>query len=67
MCEELEKETENTFGFRVNNEERVKVVKVIHSSEEDIPTGSQIKVMSTAGLVDNGTLILRRSDVIYIL
>lgn len=66
LCEELETPATSDFGFTVNTAERVKVVKVIQSSEEDIPVGSQVKIVATAGLVDNDNLIIRRSDIIYI-
>lgn len=66
LCEEIEVPTTTALGFQTQNDERVKIVKVAESSEEDVPVGSLIKIMSTAGLVDNDHLIIKRSDIIYV-
>lgn len=66
LCEEVETPATSTFGFKTESDSKVKTVRVVESSEEDIEAGSLVKIISTAGLVDNDSLIIRRSDIIYI-
>lgn len=66
VCEELNANSETDSGFSFNTEARVKVVRVLKSAEEDVPEGCLVKIIASAGLVDGEELIIRRSDIIYI-
>jgi hypothetical protein len=64
ICEvQEEKEVQ---GFSVKNVDAFTKVKVLHSSEEDIPAGCTVRISSSAGAMDEYGLTIRRTDVINI-
>lgn len=65
LCE-VKEETEKTSSFTVKNVDQFVKVKVIQSSEEDIPVGCVVKISASAGLADEDGLTIRRTDVINI-
>lgn len=68
LCEiPKEEESATDFkGFTVKNLDAFKKLKVIQSSEEDIPVGCVVRLLSNAGNADEDGLIIRRGDVINI-
>ena len=66
LCEEVTKEEKG--GFYAGDFVAItKNLKVIQSSEEDIPVGSEIKVPANAGQHDELGIYIRRGEVIVIL
>jgi len=57
---------EKLEGFTVKNLDQFTKVKVLHSSEEDIPVGCIVRIAAAAGAMDEDGLTIRRTDVINI-
>ena len=68
LCEDKEENVnEHSSGFTTKKLERFKKVKVIHSCEEDVPVGCEVKISVNAGQQDELGLVIRRADIIYVL
>ena len=67
LCKVEEDMQETTGGFTVKNLSRFREVEVIASSQEDVPVGSKIKISVNAGEEDEEGLVIKSSDIIYIL
>lgn len=66
LCEEVTKE--ETGGFSVGDYSEVtKKLRVLQSSEEDIPVGCEIKVPANSGQYDESGIYIKRGEVIVIL
>jgi hypothetical protein len=64
ICEAQEEK--KVEGFTVKNMDTFVKVKVLHSSEEDIPVGCTVRISASAGAMDEDGLTIRRTDVINI-
>lgn len=67
ICEVKEKKKGTQTGFEVNNLDQFQILRVLYSSEEDIPVDSKVKVSINAGVTDDLGLIIKRNEVIYVL
>ena len=64
LCEAQEEK--KVEGFTVKNVDTFIKVKVLHSSEDDIPVGCTVRISAAAGAMDEDGLTIRRKDVINI-
>ena len=68
LCDDNENVVdENSSGFSTENLARFKTVTIIHSCEEDVPVGSRVRISVNAGEEDELGLVIRRTDIIYVL
>jgi hypothetical protein len=68
LCDDKKDDVnESSSGFVTSNATRFKTVKVIQSSEEDVPVGSEVRISVNAGEEDEIGLVIRRTDIIYVL
>ena len=69
LCEDKKESSKQTdSGFEVKDDLlKFVTLKVISSNEEDVPVGSEVKVSRNAGEQDERGIIIRRTDIIYIL
>lgn len=68
LCEESpDAVNQNSSGFTTVNTERFKTVTIIHSQDEDVPVGCQVKISVNAGEEDELGLVIRITDIIYVL
>jgi len=67
VCKGKESNETSISGFSVKSLDRFRELEVIASSEDDIKVGDKVKVSVSAGEQDGEYIIIRRSDVIYII
>lgn len=67
ICEDTTEETVGATGFTTKSNKLFKTVKVLYSNEEDVPVGCEVRISVNAGGTDELGLVIRRTDIIYIL
>ena len=67
ICKVEEAKEELYSGFKVQDLNPFVELEVLYSEEQDIPVGSRVKVSSRAGEPDPLGIVIKRTDVIYVL
>lgn len=67
VCVELEQDIKTDTGFSLKTQNKFKKLEVVASNEEDVKEGSIVKVPITSGEYDGDFVIIRRSDIIYVI
>lgn len=68
LCEDEQPVATNVTGFSIkDSEKRFKTVTVICSNEEDIPVGSSVVISVNSGEKEEQGLVIKRTDVIYMI
>lgn len=67
LCNDItENKLSTEVGFSVQKETKFKTLKVIESSTEDVPVGSEIVVPYHSGNKYEGQVIVSKHNIIYI-
>lgn len=67
VCVELEQDIKTDTGFSLKTQNKFKKLEVVASNEEDVKVGNVVKVPITSGDYDGNFVIIRRSDIIYVI